>query len=202
MKKIQSLRLLLFIIGCVLVVIIGVFVFIMLPLIQNGSTPNPGSTNQPPSNQSPIQKTQIGITKEREVARLPGAQKISLPNNKTGYILPSSLKTRPNLITIKEGVVDYEREITPDDPSNPNYLSLYSIVAKYGQPDRSIKGSSYYGAFLSTYIYSSIGFSVIANTYTSEVYEIQFFSPLSPEEYLKQFGEDVNPNTKPPQETF
>ena len=200
MRKIP-IRIILFSLVVAIIIFIAFIVFFLLKGGKNDNVPSP---IVPSSNKvlSPIQKTSIGITSEKEVASLPSASKIALPNSDAGYSLPSSLKTRPNVIGIKNGFVSYERETTSTNPSSPTYLTLSKITYTFGEPEKVINGSNYYGSFLSTYIYASRGFSVVANPNTDEVYEVQFFAHTTPNQYVKLFGEDINPQIANPRESF
>lgn len=181
--------------------VVVMFVLVFFSLFSKTSPNNPPTTPTL-SNPSPLQKTQIGVTTEKDIASIPGITKKTLPDGINEYSLESELKTRPDLFLAKDGTIVYEREITPVDPNSPGYQTLSSIVAKFGNPEKEVKGSNYYGSFLNTYIYASQGFTIIANPNTDEVYEIQFYKKTTPEDYLKEFGGDVNPNIKNPSESF
>lgn len=149
-----------------------------------------------------LQKTTIGLTTASEVEKIVGLQKKEiLPNGENQYFFPSELPARPNLVRAdKNGVVFFERELVPSDPSSPGYVKTSQYANNYGQPEKTIRGSFYYGWAITAYVYANKGFALVGNPNTDEVFEIHIFSPTSVDEYVKNYGEDLNPGAQPPQE--
>jgi hypothetical protein len=118
-------------------------------------------------------------------------KKESFPDLSKKYSLTSSTPDRPNvIITIGEEQNQvFQRSVIPQsDPpiTIPEYLEFF------GQPERTIKGSHFYGPDAQIYIYAQTrGFAYIANTQTNRILELHTFAPMSVEDYTKKYGEDI-----------
>lgn len=192
-------RFIFFIVGFILISIVVILFFISSsfnrPSINPPVAPSPKQTRI-----SPLQQTTPGKTTQREVESLSGVTKISEDHNSTIYTKSSLIKIRPNQIIVQNGIVVFERELTPEKKSEEGYSTLSEFNNKFGSPDKKIKGSKFYGNQISTFIYASKGFTLIGNENTDEVYEIQFYIPTSVQNYINTFGSDVSSNTAPVRE--
>lgn len=66
------------------------------------------------------------------------------------------------------------------------------LTATLGQPEKTAPGSKFYGYHMNTYIYASKGIVFIGNPNINEVFEIQSFTPMSVEEYINNYGQDIS----------
>lgn len=145
-----------------------------------------------------LQKTVIGKTTLQEIQNIPGITKIS--ENKYSY--SSYLGSRPNEIQVDKNTTAFERVLVPISTSDPNFTTISELIEKFGEADKVIPGSKFYGYFPFTYIYASQGMTFIGNPNTNEVYEIQFFRPMSIQEYTELFGGDILEDARPPVERY
>ncbi len=139
-----------------------------------------------------FQKTIIGKTTNQEIEAIPGITKAPESN----YSYSSYLITRPNEIKTENNTASFERVLLPVSSSDPNFTTIPQLIEKYGQPDKVVRGSKYYGDFLNTYIYATQGMAFVGNPNTNEVYEIQFFNPMTPDEYEKKYGQEILNSTE------
>lgn len=162
------------------------------------ATPTPfykSSSNSTTQKIYSLQKTIINNTKDSEIQGLPDVIKTeTLPNNTKEYLLnsPASL-SRPNKIITQNGIVRYEQIITDEtNPASVTYATISRYKNVFGNPEKAIKGSRYYGSFMNTYIYASRGFALIGNPYTDEVFEVQTFVPTIVDKYIENYGQDID----------
>lgn len=142
---------------------------------------------------SPIQKTEITETTSEEVERFPDIiGKEELQNNMMLYSLESSFPTRENQIITQDETVIFERILTPVKSSAPGYARISDYTTLLGDPEEFIRGSHHYGPFIYTYIYASEGLAIIGNPVTDEAFEIHQFTPMSVEDYIQEFGDDID----------
>lgn len=167
-------------------------------------TPTPyyksGPLNSTTERIYPLQKTIINITQDSDIQALPDIIKTEiLPNGEKRYSLTSPVPlSRPNLILTQNGVAIFERIITNEaNPSSKDYATVSEYKNLFGNPEKTIKGSKYYGNFMNTYVYSSRGFAFIGNPNTDETYEVQTFVPMSADQYMKQYGQDIDLSPPP-----
>lgn len=169
-----------------------------IPLAPTSTTPTPVQIRQfqkSTGKLSPLQQTIIKKTTESEIQKTYGIEKIrTLPNNTTEYILPSSFSKLPQQIIVKNGVVVYEEIVTPKDPTKEGFVRLSDFTRAFGTPDSDVRGSKRYGWWMHTYIYPGKGIAVLADPETDIIYEIRIFVPTTLEEYIKQYGNDLDPN--------
>lgn len=158
--------------------------------------PPPPNVKTPPI--SALQKSIIGKTTADEVERLPRLQKKEVvPNGNTKYEFAAFVPQRPNEIITKDGISVFERIDVPQNPQAEGYVKLAQFIMQYGQPEKVIQGSAFFGPFVSTYIYSHQGFSFIGNPHTDEVYEIQVFTPITVASYIEMYGDDIKEGPPP-----
>ncbi len=193
-----------FFISICLFIIVSIVIVIVIQ--QNQS--NHQQTNIPSANNtgidsgisniiSPLQKFPIGA-KNNHLDSVPGFKdKQTLPDGSVQYDYESPLSIRPNIIITKDDSIIYERELTPEQPSEKGYAIISDYLNRFGQPDVIVQGSHFYDWMAKTYIYARRGFAFIGNPNTDEVYEFQFFKPMSSEDYIKNYGEDLNPSSGP-----
>lgn len=147
---------------------------------------------------SPIQKANIGRTKETEIEKLSGHIKQEvLPNGDVKHEFSSAVSIRPDTIITKGGVAVFERIDVPQNPKAVGYAKISQAVKAYGEAEKVIQGSAFFGPFTSTFIYSSRGFAFIANPHTDEVYEIQVFTPMPVASYIEMYGDDIEEGPPP-----
>ena len=147
---------------------------------------------------SPLTQTVVERTTQREVESLPTVEnKEVLPDGSVRYTLKSPLITRKNEVIVKNNVVVFERILVPEKRGAEGYATISEFREKFGEPEEVVRGSKYYGFMISTLIYAEQGFSLIANTITDEVYEIQRFQPMSVASYREQYGEDIDEDSGP-----
>lgn len=165
--------------------------------------PIPTPITTQPSHVHPLQRTVVGKTTDKEISENPTIKKDILkkevlPDGQTQYSLKSPIDlVRPNEVVTQNGVVVRERLITRGLHDFPR-ISLYKRM--YGAPDKLIEGSKFYGEFMQTHIYARLGFAFLANPVTDEIHEFHVFKPTSAENYINQYGQDLDPGAKPPQE--
>lgn len=121
-----------------------------------------------------------------------------IAGNKTQYSFESELIVRPNIVQTDGAQVIFERELTPVSSSAKGFKHLTEFLQEKGQPEKIIQGSKYYGWMEKTYIYASKGYAVIGNENANEVLEYHLFIPTTVDEYIKIYGEDLDPNSGPP----
>lgn len=154
--------------------------------------PTPTEAPAPARKISPLQKTIIGRTTNKEVENFPGLiGKETFPSGETQYSFSSLLISRPNQVVTKGNLAVFERIIVPEKPTETGYAKISQMTKPFGNPEKIIQGSAYYGPFTSIYIYTNKGFAFIANPNTDEVYELHIFSPMNPDEYRRLFGKDI-----------
>lgn len=120
-------------------------------------------------------------------AKLKGLQKTEqIKDGKTLYTLSSSDPKRPNIIIVdKDGSYNLKRIAMPIK------YPLSSFVKLYGRAKWIFKGSVFYGADVQQYIYADLGFALVANPQTDEVFEQYLFQPMKIDEYIKNYGDDI-----------
>ncbi len=162
-------------------------------------TPYPRQTGSPQQDIkqiTPLKKTVIGQTLTEAQARsLAGYRgKKEIDKTKTIFSLKSQYLSRTNEIRTGNNVVVFERELTPASTTTP-YAKISDYKKKYGEPEKIMKGSKFYGELMSTYIYANLGFAFIGNSYTDEIFEFHFFTPTTLYDYITNFGEDIDSTT-------
>lgn len=172
----------------ILIIVLTVFVALQTP-----SEPTP----PPETKIIPLQKTKVGqsFTPQTE-----SSLKIINKEATVGgtiYSLDSQNPIRTDQIITQNNQVVFERVYIPENPNDPNHLLISTLVQKYGQPESIIQGSKTWGPYINLYLYAGKGIAFIGNPNTDEVYELQTFKPLSTEEYIQKYGDDIN--TNPPQ---
>lgn len=169
-----------------------VILLLIISLLLLFSTPQPTRESQPIS---PFLETSVGKTNEQSVQQLPGLKrKEKLSDGSTAYFFASVSPLRDSVVVVKNNEVIFEKRITVTPDFQLPKISTY--LNTYGSPEMKIKGSKTYGAFETTFIYASKGFALIGNEYTNEVREIQTFKPMSVDEYIKQWGQDIATDKK------
>lgn len=193
----KTLILMAFLLGLIIILSFILFISKQKP---SPSGPNPVISGSPsPVNFiSPFQKTIIGKTSAQDIETKYDIQnKQLLDNGDIQYSIKSKLDARPDQIIAHDNLAQFERTITVGS-SDP--IKLTAQIIKLGPAEKAVKGSSFYGAHMDTYIYASKGLALIANTYADEVYEIQTFPPTSVDNYLNLYGTDIKETTTPVKE--
>lgn len=146
---------------------------------------------------SPLQKTQIGKTSIEDVQKLPTVlNKETLPNGSVKFTLKSEVSPRNDEVIIKDKAVVLEKRSLPLNPDVIGFTSIPQMESEYGKPEKVIASTINYGPFSSTYIYASRGFAFIGNPNNNTVFELQFFSPTSVDEYIRLYGDNIGPSSQ------
>lgn len=197
--------------GLLILLAVIVLVWFLIPkktTNQEGTallTPTPVSVNRqitpiPPSSSyqfSSFQKTVIGKTPEQEIALLKAVlKKETIAGDQTRYTLLSVNPQQDDEIITKNGVVVFEKTstFTNNDGGFPKFSPIKNL---YGKEEMALQGHPYYGPFAVTYIFAYRGFAVVVNPNTDNIYEVQRFTPLSIDSYLKIYGSNLS--LTPPQ---
>lgn len=150
---------------------------------------------------SEIQKTTIGRTTEQDVEQLPERiEKTENPDGSSTYTFTSPLTARPERIITKNDRVVFESILTPESPNAVGYSTVDEYSSQYGQPEAVLQGSKFYGWHMHVLVYATKGFSLIVNPFTQEIFEVHVYQPMSTDNYVKYYGDDVSPNSEPPLE--
>lgn len=189
-----------------LVIIIGSLLLLLLLLIfvftarRENDQPEPGSSPSPTITPITVQQTPFPtriITeenihfsenelKEHLGIRSDLIKKDGLPDGTIRYYFDSSRIGRLNMVVTKGEEILLQREVLlPDMPT-----SLSDISTAYGEPNRILKGSHYYGADIQTHVYAESGMAFVVNPQTNLVLEKHLFYPTTTDDYIKRFGED------------
>lgn len=115
-----------------------------------------------------------------------------LPDGSTEYTVKSKFASRDNILIIKDKVFLFKREITINDKLIHPKLTDY--LKTYGNPDKILTGSKFFGPYQKFYLYPAKGFVLSANPGTDEIDEIYSFVPTTEENFLQKWGEDYFPN--------
>ena len=117
-------------------------------------------------------------------------KKEPLPEGLFKYAFFSGRPGRPNIIVASP---DGQGALFESSVSSPTALpSLSEYLSLFGQPERTFVGSKFYGPSAHIYIYAQTkGFAFIADPKTNTVLETHHFPPMSVEDYIRRFGEDI-----------
>lgn len=172
-------------------IIIAFFVLILLVVALSTSQPSPPKTSPTPTTSliTPLQKTSIGKTNQKEVEKIPGVSREDSINQETIYTYPSISSLRPNIIIVKESQVVFERVRT--DPDLPSVPKITQYQQQYGTAEKAVQGSKFYGPYTSTHIYGTKGFALIADTESGDIKEFHLFTPITTEDYIRLYGDDL-----------
>lgn len=190
-----------------LVFFILIFIFVLSlsaispqPTTQNGQeVPSPTQANEntkPTFSQqptvSPEQQDDNPVHGDENVILYENDQLLEkkeiLSDGSTKYSLSSSVQSRPNVIITRdqEQNIVFERTVI-EQTGKPILLADY--LSFFGQPERTIAGSQFYGTSAQIYILASQGVAYIAIPQTNRVLELHTFAPMSVDEYLAKFGD-------------
>ena len=159
------------------------FIF-SIPREEQTSFPNPSTS---PQQQLPTPPLETEDQTSALNTRSDLQKKEALPGGATQYTFSSSNPARPNMfITINQSIV-FERLVV----SSESPLKITENTAEYGLPEVVIQGSRFYGDTALTYIYAGMGIAFIANPAANSVLERHGFSPMTVDEYIKFYGEDI-----------
>lgn len=113
-----------------------------------------------------------------------------LPDGGSEFLFESGIYLHPEIIIAREGVAVYESSpVDPDAFDNPaDYPMIDEYLAQYGSPALTFEGSAGYGPFMRTYVYPSYGFAFVGNPATGEVFELEYFVPMTSSEYADVYG--------------
>lgn len=141
---------------------------------------------------APTQKSIIEKSTVEEIENIVSVEnKSTLPNGSIRYTFTSPLMLRKNEVIVQNNRVIFERILVPESSNDPGYVTISEYKGQYDQPQRVITGSHFYGHHVETYIYADKGFTLIGNPFTDEVFEIHVYIPTTVENYIEQYGEDI-----------
>lgn len=201
-------------------ILIGIYIFLLIAfplvviLLRSKNTPHSNQPSTPTITQYPISppttrshekissyfSTVIGSTTENEIQNnINYSFSQTLPDGSHVYVKKSLNPGVDDEITTKNGVVNFEKAVTVNNEYIHPEVSTYQN--KYGKPDKVIQGSKIWGSHETFYIYSSKGFTLIANPFTQEIDVIQQYSPTTVDNYIATWGSDIQ-NTPPSGEGF
>jgi len=120
----------------------------------------------------------------------------SVTSSTSGELSEYKIRTQDNLplteILTKDGIVVSEKLFIPENEQMEGYTTLPEITSQYGAPNTTIQGSKTYGDDLMFYIYHTKGFAALASPINGGVMYVQFFKPTTLEQYLSEYGSDVD----------
>ena len=175
----------------IIISIVILFILLLISLFVKEEVPSPTASNTFPNAESfsPLLKTTIGSTTDKEIkesSRVIREEKTA--DGATKYIVGSSLSLTEDEIYTKDGKAVFESTSIYTNKFGQLPL-LDSYDEQFGEPDGVIERSVLYGWHTNLYIYAKDGFALIANKFTREVYEILRFTPMSLEEFKRQYPE-------------
>lgn len=146
---------------------------------------------------APAPSSNIGKTTAEELRARPGLiSEVKTSENGSEFSFDSGLYLHPDVVETTDNVVSYEAvTIVPNEGATTPHMVDY--LAKYGDPELIVEGSKRYGPFFRTYVYPSLGFAFVGNPATDEIYEFEYFAPMTTEQYSTTYGESF----KTPQQT-
>lgn len=177
----------------VILIFISTLTFLAASRQDETTRPSPQSKLAPRTKSvSPLQKTTVGKTSEKELERELAVDTINeRPDGSKIYTISSENFIRKNEVVTKNSTVALEKIRVDTDPNSASYTTFSQVKKTYGEPESSITGSIYYGNFVITYIYAKKGLAVVVHQYTKVVYEIQTFKPTTVAMYIQQYGDDL-----------
>lgn len=137
---------------------------------------------QSADNNSPLNTVIVGKTTRKEVEEIGGL----VAKDDNTYVVPGEGAIRTDSIMLQNDMVKFKRTRFP---ASGERVAYYKQL--YGEPEKEIQGSAYFGEQAKTYIFAKKGIALIANMNTEEVYELQQFQPVSVERYLNLYGDDI-----------
>jgi hypothetical protein len=168
-------------------------IFLISLFLQSPSNPNPVSTEPTPTNIINVLLTPIPSYESEEAEHDENPEELTGFERKeqrsdgtTAYIYTSENPDRPN-ITIRNSdnlIIFYRNQSTKEQP----LMTIPLIQETFGEPDRIIQGSTYFGQQAQIYIYSEYALAFIVNPQTNETYEEQGFPYMTVDEYLNKFA--------------
>jgi hypothetical protein len=126
---------------------------------------------------------------EEDLSKLQGLiTKEALADGTTKYIVQSTNPNRPEIyIAYNDHNILFERDII-----SPRYpVQITDYTKPYGQPERMITGSIFYGPNTQTLIYAKEGMVIVGNPAKNQVYEQHLFEPMTVAEYIQKYGDDI-----------
>ncbi len=111
-------------------------------------------------------------------------EKTQLSDGSTKYTYESENPQRPNEIIVKDGIVVYQRTLTPNK-------YIYNYTNTLGAPDYVFESSKFYGQGTMIYVYLNQGTAFVADDKTTIVKEQLLFRPTSFDEFKAKYGDDI-----------
>ena len=138
---------------------------------------------------TPYQKTEIGKTTDADIQQNEQVLSKTVQDSVTIYKVKAVSPLTPDEIRTRNSVVIFEKTKTLLNNKYGPLPALSVYTQEFGQPEATKDNISPYGIGVTAYIYAGKGFTLFANRYTSEVYEIQRYVPMSVEQYKEQYKE-------------
>lgn len=155
----------------------------IVPTITQTRTPTKASPTQAEGTEQAEGETEFDGLELRDDLQ----KKETRTDGTTVYTFASNNPNRPNITIIKNDIeFVFSRTLSSTDLPLAN---LSDIREGFGEPERIIKGSKFYGQQASIYVYSSEGMAFIGNPQIDETYEEQHFPAMSVDSYLQRFGD-------------
>lgn len=169
-------------------------IFVRTATVEPGNkTSNISPTRQPASNNPPDGQTDIKKAPEyapeyslHEDELIGIQKKEQLGENTIKYTLNSPNTSHPNIVIVKNDELVFRRSVNPPNDLQP----IDPFISMYGEPDRIVRGSKYYGGNYEKYIFAHLGFTLIVDSNNKLVVEQHFYIPTTATEYLQRFGEE------------
>lgn len=168
----------------------------LLPPVSLGS-PEPSAGPVAPTVQKtpPVSlQTKIGITtKDQLLTSSDIASSSALTRTKTLFTFRNTDTLQAHSVVEYNGVAAFEKGTLIQPGLKLHKISEY--IAQFGSPDKIYTGSRRFGQFENTYIYASKGFALVGNHFTDEVDQLQSFTPTTTEQYVLEWGQDIEPDS-------
>lgn len=108
-----------------------------------------------------------------------------MSNGMTKLYLPSPNNNHPNIMIFSDNKFVFKRVVNPQDDLQP----IRGFLEMYGNPNKIVNGSVYYGQQYNKYIYADSGFTLIVDQ-NNMVVEQHEYPPTSVNSYLQRFGKE------------
>lgn len=181
---------LLFLIFVSFFLVVTVILFVVSIFVQQGKQPNTGPRGQFRLTQ--LEKTDIGKTTQREIEESGQVVSKTVRGETTIYQVTSITPFATDEIRTKGGKVVFEKTSTRTTKLGA-LPKLTSIQQKFGEPDTILKSVGPFGSHVSAYVYATKGLALFANDTTKSIYEVQRFTPMSTQDYEKEYAEFLKP---------
>ena len=159
-------------------------------MVSEFGTPNPNVAKRI----SPLQKTVLGGRFAKSFSGFRGLnlQEQSKDGDRTTYTYASAFKFRDNIVMTRQGVVEFERLVLPQNPNQMGFSTMSYFKQQFGTPDMILRKPTFFGQ-RDIYIYSTKGFAVVGDTESGQAYELDVFDPTGHVDFWSTYGEKLGP---------